>query len=306
MRLEYLDYINKVVEYGSISAAAKILYITPQGLSQAIQQLERELCVPIFSRNGNRLRLTAYGEDIYIASLELQKTYQELKDKLAAHESSQNIPQINKLTILSSPAVNMTFLSKVLKLFHKDNPKVSVQVLETPPVEMLDKLQASGNQNNTILIFCLQWHLLEKVIKDKPVSLNFYEIYRCPLMACVSKTSLLAGKSRVYIEDFLDKSLIIYNLDDKLIDQISDGRIPGDIMLQTCNLAMCRSIIAGDQNAIGVTTEIIEQNMKNNALVSIKMEPQVDMVYGYMLNPEDIKTPSIRSFIDILWSVVNT
>ena len=42
MRTEYLDYFVKVVEIGTISAAAELLYISPQGLSQAIQQLEKE------------------------------------------------------------------------------------------------------------------------------------------------------------------------------------------------------------------------------------------------------------------------
>ena len=60
MRTEYLDYFVKVVEIGTISAAAELLYISPQGLSQAIQQLEKELgavLLAVLAAGGMVLRL---------------------------------------------------------------------------------------------------------------------------------------------------------------------------------------------------------------------------------------------------------
>ena len=65
MRTEYLDYFVKVVEIGTISAAAELLYISPQGLSQAIQQLEKELGAVLFCREGSKLHLTAAGSEAY-------------------------------------------------------------------------------------------------------------------------------------------------------------------------------------------------------------------------------------------------
>lgn len=53
MRVEYLKYFMAVVKYKSISKAANAVYLSPQGLSQAIQQLEKELDVSLFFRQGD-------------------------------------------------------------------------------------------------------------------------------------------------------------------------------------------------------------------------------------------------------------
>lgn len=79
MRLEYLNYFAAVVEYGSISKAAAAIYISPQGLSQAIQQLERELNVQLFYRQGSRLTLTKAGEEVYHTASKITGLTQALR-----------------------------------------------------------------------------------------------------------------------------------------------------------------------------------------------------------------------------------
>lgn len=41
MRIDDLRYLVAIAEFGSISKASKHLFISQQGLSQAIQQLEK-------------------------------------------------------------------------------------------------------------------------------------------------------------------------------------------------------------------------------------------------------------------------
>lgn len=46
----------------SIRKAAQLLFITPQGLSKALRNLERELGVKLFIRTSEGMTLTEYGE----------------------------------------------------------------------------------------------------------------------------------------------------------------------------------------------------------------------------------------------------
>ena len=62
MQTDYLRYFIDVVTLGSMSAAAKRNYMSPQGISRAISVLEHELGCPLFQRDSNKVTLTPYGE----------------------------------------------------------------------------------------------------------------------------------------------------------------------------------------------------------------------------------------------------
>ena len=73
MRLDQLKYLIHVTEVGSITKSAEDLYITQQGLGQAIKQMEVELGAILFRREGNRLTITDAG----------RKTVKKAKEILA-------------------------------------------------------------------------------------------------------------------------------------------------------------------------------------------------------------------------------
>ncbi len=67
MRIESLSLFVSVVQYGTISTAAKINHISQPALSQQIKKLEDELNINLFNRNcsNNRIELTTSGKIFY-------------------------------------------------------------------------------------------------------------------------------------------------------------------------------------------------------------------------------------------------
>ncbi len=61
MNLSQLYYFSKLAEVQHYANAAKELYITQPSLSHAIKSLESELGVPLFEREGRRMKLTPFG-----------------------------------------------------------------------------------------------------------------------------------------------------------------------------------------------------------------------------------------------------
>lgn len=61
MRTEQLKYLLEVTSCGSISAAAKRLYINQTTLSAAIQSIETELGGKLFQRTAKGVVLSAFG-----------------------------------------------------------------------------------------------------------------------------------------------------------------------------------------------------------------------------------------------------
>lgn len=61
-----MTYFIAVVDHGSISAAARSLFIAQPSLSQAIRSLERSLGVELFDRVGRSVELTQAGQDFAV------------------------------------------------------------------------------------------------------------------------------------------------------------------------------------------------------------------------------------------------
>ena len=69
MKLIQLEYFVRIVEEQSFTKAAEKLFISQPALSKAIQSMEKELKVSLFSRNPGVATLTENGNTVYKLSL---------------------------------------------------------------------------------------------------------------------------------------------------------------------------------------------------------------------------------------------
>ena len=65
MNLNQLEYFCAAVECGSITKAAKKLFVTQPAISGAIRELEKEFSVTLFSHTRSKLSLSEDGERFY-------------------------------------------------------------------------------------------------------------------------------------------------------------------------------------------------------------------------------------------------
>ena len=62
MNLKQARYIQTIAQEGSITAAARKLYISQPSLSQMLKQVEAELGAALFDRSVSPVHLTLAGE----------------------------------------------------------------------------------------------------------------------------------------------------------------------------------------------------------------------------------------------------
>ncbi|MBQ2777325.1 MAG: LysR family transcriptional regulator [Peptococcaceae bacterium] len=75
MKIEHIQLFCEVVESGSISQAAKNGFISQQGLSMAMKQIESELGIGLFQRSNKGVKLTEDGEKFYCCCDAMMKLY---------------------------------------------------------------------------------------------------------------------------------------------------------------------------------------------------------------------------------------
>ncbi len=91
MDLKRLTYFCKVIEYGSISRAARQLNMAQPPLSKRIQELEDELGVSLLRRSSNGVELTAAGNYFYHRICQVMNQLEEAKQetiKIAQRENT--------------------------------------------------------------------------------------------------------------------------------------------------------------------------------------------------------------------------
>ena len=80
MRTEQLEQFVRIVDEGSMSEAARKLFVSRSSLSSAMKNLELELGAPLFERVSKGVLLTPFGVDVYHSSIDILKRIGHLKE----------------------------------------------------------------------------------------------------------------------------------------------------------------------------------------------------------------------------------
>ncbi len=82
MRFKSLEYYKVLIECGSFTQAAENLFISQQGLSKAISDLEKRLGVPLLAREGREISPTEEGELLLAFADDVLGKYAEFQSSL--------------------------------------------------------------------------------------------------------------------------------------------------------------------------------------------------------------------------------
>jgi len=115
-----LKVFYTVAQRLSFTKAAAELFITQPAITKHIKELEHQLNVQLFRRNGNSIVLTTAGEVLLQYAGKIFQTYTELENELAR----LNNMAAGILHIGASTTVAQTILPKILALFKKTYPDV--------------------------------------------------------------------------------------------------------------------------------------------------------------------------------------
>lgn len=127
MERRHLSYFLAVVEAGSISGAARRLHLSQPSVSQAIQELERELRTPLLVR-GRTATLTPAGRAMLGPARRTLRAFESVR---AAVEDVDQL-LTGQLDLGAVPSLAVDPMVRLLALFRARYPGVRVQVHETP------------------------------------------------------------------------------------------------------------------------------------------------------------------------------
>ncbi len=138
MNIEYLHYFLDVAKTKSITQAAKLNFISPQGMSRAMGEFEKELGCDLLIRYSNKLELSPVGEELIEPITRVVDAYSDLIDsameKSRPHPSSDrslvfDCQNIGTLAFLTDSAKSYIFESKNIHFRESDNSQIRQNIL---------------------------------------------------------------------------------------------------------------------------------------------------------------------------------
>ena len=126
MNLKQANYIRTIVREGSISAAARKLFVSQPSLSQMVRQVEAEYGVALFDRSVSPLRLTFAGERYLEAANQILTANERMENELT--EIRQENSGLLRLGL--SVQRGMQVLPVALPWFSMQYPRVTVKLTE--------------------------------------------------------------------------------------------------------------------------------------------------------------------------------
>jgi DNA-binding transcriptional LysR family regulator len=138
MELRHLRYFTAVVQWKGYREASRHLYVSQPSISQAVSDLENELGIKLFSREGRTARLTSEGQAFYEEAI---KTLAQAERSIAIAQRAAK-GDFGRLGIGFMGFATYPFLSDLLRKYKCRYPGVALRL----------EVEAVPSQNITLSV----------------------------------------------------------------------------------------------------------------------------------------------------------
>ncbi len=137
MNWDNLKIFLTVARAGSATAASKQLGVNHATVIRRLDQLEKKLAVRLFDRLKTGYRITNHGREVVKLAESMEVAANQIELRLKGKET---LPA-GKLTV-SRPEQSLLDMSELFSKFLNEFPQIELEIITTPQISNLDRLEA--------------------------------------------------------------------------------------------------------------------------------------------------------------------
>ena len=137
MDIDYFREFAVLAETGNYLVAADKLYLTQSTLTRHIQAFEKDLGAPVFDRSTRKISLNEYGQIMLPYAQKIMQLQQEYNTAIY----NQSRLEHDNLQVGTIPMMEPYGITDVLVEFRKENPGISIDIVESDSNELLKMLE---------------------------------------------------------------------------------------------------------------------------------------------------------------------
>ena len=294
MTLQQLKYMIMIAEKGSITEAAKELYISQPSLSGAIKDVEKEVKISIFNRCRAGVALTTEGMEFLGYARQVVQQMELLESKYI-----NNLPEKQRFCVSSQ---HYTFganaFVELVQQFGQERYEFILN--ETQTHQVIKDVRNRFSDLGILYLSKNNENVLMKVFEEN--NLKFYEIFSATPHVFLRREHPLAKKETIKLEDlkpyprlsFVQGTYESSNFAEELF---SNETVEKSIKIS--NRAAIVNFMIG-LDGYTISSGIFPKYLHGDSIISIPLAEDEIMHIGYILNKDKELSELGKMYIEAL------
>lgn len=298
MTLTQLRYVAKVAECGSITEAARQLYISQPSLSSAVRELEAELGIVIFNRSARGISLTPDGSEfLSYARQILEQT--ELVEQRYAHARPSK-----RLFAISSQHYAFVVNAFVRLLESVETDEYEMTLRESRTYEIIEDVAGYRSELGVLYLSSFNEKVLRKLMREN--HLSYTPLFDARPHVFVSTSHPLASAESVTLAQLDAYPYLCYEQGTHNSLYFSEELLPFESHRKTIVLtdrATLFNLLRG-VNGYTISSGVLNSDLNGDDIASVPLETDETMQLGYLTNDRARLSPMAARYLEELRSLV--
>ena len=298
MTLQQLKYVTEVADRGSITEAAKSLFIAQPSLSAAIHELEEEIGVALFLRSNRGVLITPEGAEFLGYARQVVQQAALIEDKYIAHSA------LRQRFCISTQHYSFTAGAFVELVRAQGGEAYEFILREGKTYDTINDVRTLRSEMGVIYLSSFNEAVIRKMLRE--ANLVFSELFSARPHIFVGRNNPLAGRESVTLADLEPLPCLTYEQGDQNAFYFSEE------ILSTLNHE--KSIKVTDKGTIidlmvgtdgyTISSGICPSYLRGEDIISIPLQVDEVIRIGVITHKDYRPTPLGQEYLDVLHRIV--
>lgn len=274
MTLQQLKYIITIAETGTLSDAAKKLFITQPSLTKSVKELEKEMGITIFDRTNKGIAVSKEGEVFLGYARQVLEQASLLEEKYKVKSGGKQ--EFCVSTQHYSFAVN-AFID-LIKEYGSDNYDFSLR--ETQTYEIIDDVSRMKSEIGVLYYNDFNKTVLQKIMKSN--DLIFTELFVAKPHIFISAANPLAKKKSVTMDELRPYPYLSFEQGEHNSFYFSEeifSTVVRSKNIRVRDRATLFNLLIG-LNGYTVCSGVIDEELNGKNIIAVPLQAEGDMHIG--------------------------
>lgn len=298
MTLLQLKYMTAIVECGSISKAAKQLFITQPSLSSAVKELEEELGIEIFVRTSRGISLTADGTEF------LGYARQILEQTELFEQHYKNKKPLRQVCSISTQHYAFAVNAFVNLINESGAQEYEFTLRESRTKDIIDDVASLRSEVGILYLNDFNEKVMRRFLTEN--KLKFHPLFNARPHVFVSKNSPLAQKESVTLADLEDYPCLsfeqgAYNsfyFSEEILSTVYHKK-----SLRVSDRATLFNLLIG-LNGYTICSGVLDSGLNGDQILAVPLVTEETMQIGWIVNTQARLSRPAERYIEILRELI--
>ena len=294
MTLQQLKYAVEVADKGSITEAAKSMFIAQPSLTKAIHELENEMHITIFSRSKKGIIITNEGDEFLGYARQVLTQANMLEEKYLHTEKQES--RFSVSTQHYSFAVNA--FADLIREAGENCYDFTLR--ETQTYEIIEDVSRLRSEIGILYTSSKNEDVLLKLIRKN--GLVFHELFTAEPHVFISSHHPLADKKELTLKELEPYPYLSFEQGNHNSFYYSEeifSTVERKKNIRVTDRATLFNLLIG-LNGYTVCSGVIDSGLNGSNIISIPLIKEGDMRIGYISHKKLVLSPLCKKFLNHL------